>query len=359
MKRTILAVILLLCCAGLVVFIRVRTDGMHKRWADKERAADLSLSRNRHASSVVVFEFLGGGFKPLVADFYWVRATTLKADELFEMRKQRAVRGMPDLLEHVHLARTKQEQFELYELLRNTTFFDPHFEYAYFYGAHLLSFDGQPDLAISLLEYGLEKNPRSGMIPGLLAFIYYYFKGHSYFKQAAEYAALSYKNSGKYSSMAKEVTNLYAAGNEYGMAIEFLKSVLESSTDPATSAEINEQLKYLYVEKHIAELQDLVDRYIARYDGRMPESLDQFVSLGFITDVPEDPFGGKYVLTPQGKVVNQPLKRFAHFQNLRDYIPEKGFNELPQKVKEDHDGHEHVHDENCDHDHDHDHDHEH
>jgi len=336
MKRTFYILVLLCCCAALVVFVRSRTSGMHERWQKKQQESDMSLNRQRHASSVVVFEFLGSGFKPLVADFYWVRATTLKSDELFEMRKQQAVQGMPNLLEHVHLARTKQEKIELYELLRNATLFDPNFEYAYFYGAHLLAFDGQPDLAISLLDYGLAKNPDSGMIPALLSFIYYYFKGQNYFPQAAEYAKLSFHNSGKYSSMYKEVTNLYAAGQEYDMAIEFLKNVLQTNNDPATSSEIREQLKYLYVEKHIVSLQALVDKYIARYDGQIPESMDVFITMGFVNDIPEDPFGGKYVITDQGQVVNEPNNRFEHFQNLREHIPEEGVKVEPNKMHDPH-----------------------
>jgi len=136
--------------------------------------------------------------------------------------------------------------------------------------------------------------------------------------------------------MYKEVTNLYAAGQEYDMAIEFLKNVLQTNNDPATSSEIREQLKYLYVEKHIVSLQALVDKYIARYDGQIPESMDVFITMGFVNDIPEDPFGGKYVITDQGQVVNEPNNRFEHFQNLREHIPEEGVKVEPNKMHDPH-----------------------
>ena len=160
------------------------------------------------------------------------------------------------------------------------------------------------------------------------------------------------KNSGKYSSVYKEVSTLYAAGEKYDLAIEFLKDFLKSTKDPGTISEVEEQLKYLYVEKNIQLLQNLVDRYVARYNGMIPPNLDVFVDAKFIKKIPEEPFGGKYILTKDGKVRNEPYKRFEHYQNMRDYIPEHGMRPENINAREEEE-HDHEHEDENDPEHDH------
>lgn len=313
----------LLCVCFLLTFlVRGQTSALHKEWEIKSRQMQDDLQMTEHVTTAGVLELVTSAVRPLTADFFWVRATTLKADELFAMQREAAAEGMPRLIAYGSLSRTKKDNFELYELLRQVTYFDPSFEYAYFYGGHLLAFDGETDLAISLLEDGVRKNPGSGMIPSTLAFVYYYFQKD--WETGAQYAQMSFRNSGKYSSMYKEVVNLYGAAQEYKMAIQFLKNVLDTTKDPATRSQLEEQLRYLTVEDEIAFLQKAVDKYREANNGRPPPYIERLAETNVINKVPREPFGGKFVIGPNGQVNNDPPNRFEHYKNIRNFIPDRG-----------------------------------
>ena len=322
MRYSVDRIFLLIACFLLALLVREQTSALHKQWEKQRHKLDQKELKSAHTSSAQVMEFVGNPVKPFMADLFWIRATTLKADELFELQRDAASEGLPRIMVHSAVSRSDKDNYELYELLRQTTFLDPHFEYAYFYGAHLLAFSGKTDLALSLLHDGYRKNPDSGMIPALMAFIYFYFRKD--WATGAEYAKISYENSGKYSSMYKEVANLYGAAREYSFAIEFLQDVLSTTTDPGTRTEVEEQLKYLYVEDHIEFLQKAVDKYMLANNGKPPPYIKRLVEKQIVNRIPTEPFGGRYVVTAEGVVQNDPLKRFEHYQNMREFVPERG-----------------------------------
>ena len=321
MKRQADTIFLLCVCLLLSALVREQVNYLQKQWEKKSREMQERTLTPTHTSSLSLLEIIGGGVRPMIADFYWIKATTLNADEIFAMQRDRASSDMPQLVAQGSVRRTKRDNLELYELLRNTTIFDPSFEYAYYYGSHLLAFDGNTDLAVSLLQYGISKNPRSSVIPSTLAFVYFYFLGD--WREGARYAKIAYKNKGATSNMYKEVANLYAAAQDYKGAIQFLQDVIASTSDPATRAQIEEQLKYLMVEDQIAFLQKAVDIYI-KVNRRPPPDMERLVTLRVINKLPKEPFGGVYTVDDQGKVVNKPYRRFEHYQNMRKYIPQGG-----------------------------------
>jgi hypothetical protein len=142
----------------------------------------------------------------------------------------------------------------------------------------------------------------------------------------AYYAKMSYQYSGKYSSTPKEISNLYAAGRHYDLAITFLTDSMENTKDADTRGQFEEQIKYLFVEKYIEYLEKGIARY-KRITGRYPKSLQMLPASGIIKDIPKDPFGGKFVIVAPGAVENRPYNRYEHFMNIRNYdnlTPDEG-----------------------------------
>jgi len=74
------------------------------------------------------------------------------------------------------------------------------------------------------------------------------------------------------------------------MAIKFLRDVLDATNDPATGEQIEEQLKYLYVEDHISIIQEGVNAYKKKF-GFLPVGPRELVSAHLLNIVPTEPFG--------------------------------------------------------------------
>lgn len=307
---------LLAACLLVTATLRGQVSTLHKTWQREIWADERVILRPTRASQLPIIEALATGMKPLVADFYWIKAETLNADQLFELKKQSAAGETTGLMLQAGITRTPKDASELYDLLRTATRLDPGFEYAYFYGSTLLSWDGQVPLALSLLERGVENNPGSAMLNSSLSFLYFNFLGD--WKTGAEYAKRSYEISGKYSAPPSMVTNLYAAGRNYDLAIEYLSGVRKTTTDPGTLAEIDNQLRLLVVEKHIEYLEETIE-FFKKNAGFYPRDLKVLVELGIIKKIPKEPFGGKYVISAPGKVENKPRIRNDHYAEMRDY----------------------------------------
>ncbi len=311
----LVSVFLLILCS--VVF-KINMGKETENWESKTRADNRGQFHATRASTLGIIEFLATGAKPFFADLYWIKATTLKADEIFEITKKYAMQGKEvgtALSLELEVPMDATDNRDLYDILSNTTYLDPTFEYAYFFGSQLLSWNGDTTLATALLERGIHSNIRSGMLASSLSFIYYYF--YKDWDMGAYYAKLSYQYSGKYSSTPKEITNLYAAGRHYDMAIKFMSDTMENTKDPDAKEQMEEQLKYLFVEKYIDYLEEGCRRY-KQATGRFPATLSDLVKTRIINAVPEDPFGGKFVIVANGKVENKPYRRNTHYIEIRN-----------------------------------------
>jgi hypothetical protein len=277
------------------------------------------------ASTLGILEFLATGIRPMISDLFWIKATTQKTDQIFEMNKQKNS-GNVDLIDQEGIERTSKDDRELYDLISMVNELDPKFVYAYYFGSTILAWDGETTLAISMLEKGLINNQDSAMLASNLSFIYYYFLKD--WEQGARYADLSYRISGKYSATPRMVAQFYAAGRNYDMALRFIADNIDTITDPDTKKQLEQQVRYLVVEKNIVELEKAAARFRKRY-GRSPNSLEQLVKTDIIKEIPKDPFGGKYVIKSDGTIENEPRMRFLHYEKMRSYqqtTPGKGRN---------------------------------
>jgi tetratricopeptide (TPR) repeat protein len=173
---------------------------------------------------------------------------------------------------------------------------DPHFIGAYRFGAFVLAEDvGNPVLGIELLRKGMRYNRDSWELPFDLGFIYYIHFDN--LKRAAHFFRLASRLEG-----APPITQRFAAfafskAGRLDLARSLWQQIYESSDNPVMRESAVFNLKRIRLREILEALERMVDEYTLKY-GRPPQDLKELVAEGLITTVPNDPFGGRYLLDP-------------------------------------------------------------
>jgi tetratricopeptide (TPR) repeat protein len=211
-------------------------------------------------------------YKPLVADYYWLRSL----NEFGNTRLQHA--GLPNLE----------------ALVRRVIALDPYFETAYFFAGTALTVRGlDPHAAIELLERGLVYRPDSWRVAFLLGFNAYYFAGD--YEKAAHAMARAAALPKAPPVAGPLATRLAAEAGKPEIGIRMIDSLLEGITDDKLRVTYIERRKLLVVELHLRWLQEAVDHYLTT-KGQCPASLDALLASGQLREIPKEPLGGTYSL---------------------------------------------------------------
>jgi hypothetical protein len=83
---------------------------------------------------------------------------------------------------------------------------------------------------------------------------------------------------------------------------------------------VSEHIAATHLAMHLERLDEAVSRYRQQL-GRIPQSPSQLVEKGFLLEVPQDPFGGVYVIDPQTGKVSSSTGRMPsklHRSKLRE-----------------------------------------
>lgn len=223
------------------------------------------------------------GFRTLIADIYWMRAV------VYYGGKRRAT---------AEASGTPADFAQLYPLLNLVTSLDPNFRVAYRFGAIFLteaypSGPGRPDLAIALLQRGLENDPIRWEYMEDIGFVYYWWLRD--YKEAATWFARAGEQPGAPAWLAPLAATTLAQGGD-GRSSRFLWTQLLNTTDVEwvrRNARI--RLQQLDAMDTIEELNQRVDRFIAR-ERRPPRDWREFGIAAGLRGIPLDPAGTPYRL---------------------------------------------------------------
>jgi tetratricopeptide (TPR) repeat protein len=234
-----------------------------------------------------ILKTLSLGHDGLLSNIYWTRAVQYYGSRL----------------------RDRKTDFSLLDpLLDITVTLDPRLTVAYYFGSIFLSEPsprgaGRPDLAIKLLERGIQTNPDEWRLWHHLGFIYYWDL-QDYAKAAA-----AYEQGSKHPKAAPFMKVMAAVILEKGGSRDtslFLWSEIYNSTDDvAIKANALRHLEGLRAQNDVDELERLA-RLIHDQTGQWPQSLAEMVAQGLLPAVPIDPHGFEYRLQPEGKVALHP-----------------------------------------------------
>ncbi len=249
---------------------------------DAERA---SLSQERDdvlLRSGKLVKVMSLEYAPLTADIYWTRAVQYYGNK--------------------HIRRDQNLEL-LWPLLDITTTLDPNLLVAYRFGGIFLSpappeGAGRPDLAVKLIERGIQANPDAWRLYQDLGNVYY-FELKDY-KKASEAFLEGSKNPNSYLWMKAMAAKIAAEGESYSTSYFLWKEIYESTEDPSVKKSALMHLRLLRVKEDCKEVDARADEYEKRY-GRRPKHVSELVHAGLLRDLPADPLGYAYIFGEDGK----------------------------------------------------------
>ncbi len=200
----------------------------------------------------------------------------------------------------------------LYPLLDITTTLDPELLLAYRFGAIFLAEPpragpGKPELAVKLLEKGIQHNPDYWRFWWDMGFVYYrygeYQKSSEAFHRGAQHPqALPWMG-----TMAARVA---AEGGDRKTARILWEETYNSTDDEAIRINALNHIAGLQVDDDIETLERVVERYQQKNE-QLPQSWRDLIAAGMLRGVPLDPAGHPYRLTRGGRVLldrESPIK---------------------------------------------------
>jgi hypothetical protein len=230
-------------------------------------------------------------YAPLMGAIYWTRAVQYYGDK-HRLRE----RGL-DLL---------------WPLLDIATTLDPNLLAAYRFGSMFLSDApprgaGRPDLAVKLLERGIQANPNDWQLYQDLGNVYY-FDAKDYVKAAAAFEEGS-KNPKAMIWMKVLAAKIAGQGQSLDTSYFLWQQVYDTTTDELIRKNAASHLRLLKADLDLRALDQRLDEY-EKQTGKRAKRMSELVEAGLLKKLPTDVDGFPYVVGTSGKAelnLNSPL----------------------------------------------------
>lgn len=262
-----------------------------QRQIDAEQAEVRLEQDNLLLQSGSLVKKLSLEYTPLMGAIYWTRAV-----QYYGEKHQLHASGL-DLL---------------WPLLDITTTLDPNLLVAYRFGSIFLSDAaprgaGRPDLAVKLLERGIQANPEEWRLHQDLGNVYY-FDAKDYPKAAAAFEEGS-KNPRAPIWMKVLAAKIAGEGRSLDTSYFLWLQVYETTTDKDIRKNAESHLRSLKVDLDLRELDRLLDEY-EKQTGKRAKRMSELVEAGLLKRIPIDSQGFPYVIGASGRTelnLNSPL----------------------------------------------------
>jgi tetratricopeptide (TPR) repeat protein len=197
--------------------------------------------------------------------------------------------------------RARQRGFErLYPLVDLVTDLDPGHGYAYQTAGIVLSAEGRLDESDRILMKGMEPGrPNWWSYPFYIAFNNYFYRGD--YVEAARWAEIAARTPGASTNISHFAMALKVKSGDPDEAIRFLAELRDSANDEATAKALEEQYRLALLQRGFRFLDEAVAQFRSKF-GRAPVIVEELLASGELAALPEEPFGGRYVIHPDGTV---------------------------------------------------------
>ena len=218
-------------------------------------------------------------YHSVLADVYWIRAIQLYGD--------------------TRLGRAADRSYDqLYPLLELTTTLDPYFDVAYQFGGLFLAEKqpggpGRPDLAITLLQHGIEAQPDDWRLYQAIGFVHYW--SYQDYKTAADWFGRAARLPQAPTWMEALSAVTLAEGGNRNASRTLWRQIQQTATDDWFQTEAQRRLKQLDAMDQLELLQKVVEAFIAQR-GRAPSGWGELARGGFVRGDVVDPNGMPYRL---------------------------------------------------------------
>lgn len=212
------------------------------------------------------------GYQHLGADMLWLR-----------------------MLQVLGKKRNTADDYEwIYHAIDVITTLDPKYAYPYYVGGVVLTnLANRVDLSNRLLEKGHRENPGEWNLPFLLGYNHYFVLGDA--AKGAEYIGRAARTSGAPTFLPGLATRMYAEAGNPDVALQFLEALWKENPDLVIREKLEARAKEVIIERDLRMLERAVDHYHKKF-GNLPKTLADLVSAGYLDRIPEEPFGGAYLL---------------------------------------------------------------
>ena len=275
----IFLVILLILSCGIFMSLKVKTD---------------NISRKKIPGSSIIYipsgqylKFATFGNSSLLADLIYVWAIQYYSDYT-----------IPDMYEYLD---------HIFSIINEL---DPSYLDPYDIGAVIAAYEAQDlDLALKILDRGLEKNPEEWLFPYMAAHYAQMIKKDH--KLAQEY----YKKAMNIEEVPPIVERLYAnaifKSMDYKRALQAWLEIYKTAEDERTKKIASNHIYNITTTIDIQKINEAIAKFKESY-GRNPMELSQLVKAGFLDSLPKDLDGKKYIYdsrTGEVKTPTIPWKR--------------------------------------------------
>jgi tetratricopeptide (TPR) repeat protein len=202
-------------------------------------------------------------------------------------------------VQYIGEARREQRGFEkLYPLVDLVTTLDPRHGYAYQTGGIVLSAHQRLEESDAILKKGMEPGrPNWWSFPFYLAFNDYFYRGD--YDSAATWAERAARTPGASTHISHLAMALQVKRGDPDAAVRFIEALLGEARDESTRDALEEQRRLALLQRDYARLDAAVARYRTSH-GHPPARLEALVEDGLLERLPPDPYGGRYLLGPDG-----------------------------------------------------------
>jgi hypothetical protein len=248
-------------------------------------AANLALAERRLSRPYDVVNVPSGkaariaalGHRTSLSDLYWLAA-----------------------VQYIGEPKADQRGWEkLYPLIDLVTDLDPRHGYAYQAAGIVLSASGRLDESDRILLKGMEKGPPWWSFPYYVSFNHWFYRGD--YAKGAEYARIAAKMPRASTNVSQLAVSLSSKSGTPEDAIAVLQELRATVQDEVSREKLDEQMKLAVLERDAQALERAAARFRAER-GRPVEDLEELLRAGFVAALPKDPFGGRYVRDPDGRV---------------------------------------------------------
>lgn len=182
-------------------------------------------------------------------------------------------------------------------MLTLTTDVDPYFLDPYLFANSALTWEaGKVREANLLLEKGVRFRTWDYWLPFYLGFNYFYFLGDN--DRASKYLIEASGKPGASPFYGHLGARLAYNSNNVDNAVIFMENIVKNIQDKTMKRDYELRLQAL---KSIQYLQYAVSEFKAA-TGRLPHDFFELLSLGYIKQIPLDPYGGTFYLDSKGFV---------------------------------------------------------
>ena len=147
-----------------------------------------------------------------------------------------------------------------------------------------------------ILAKGVKHRTWDWQLPYFLGFNYFYFQKD--YVKGSEYLMQASRLPGSPSYLPKLAARLGFYGDKTKTALLFLKGMVLETQDEALKKSLQKRETAL---ERAAWIEERIDKFKAE-QLRPPNNLNELIFFGYIDSFPEEPYGGQWVIMPNGRV---------------------------------------------------------